>query len=415
MSQQMNARRLVILLGLVGLIGGLVLGTVVGHLSEGTGRADEPVIAQARDAVPRVAPGQPASFADLADECEPTVVSIGFLAKEGEEKSAQGQYPESPFPMPPDLPEPFHKFFDFNTPQSDQGGEEKKPSVDPKVLEGVENFVPVGSGVIIDPSGYIITNHHVTVPLKGKKITVVLSSERQYSAELVGSDQETDLALLRFRPKARVKAARLGDSDKVRIGDWVMAIGNPFGFEHTVTVGVLSARGRRLGVGTYDNFLQTDAAINPGNSGGPLFNTNGEVVGINTAITAAGQGIGFAVPSNMVRSVIAHIKEHGRVVRGYVGVSLLDVSAERQKRGNVSEGAWVAGVQQGGPADKAGIKQGDIVASFDGIQIRNANELIAAVASTDVGKRAPVELIRGGKTLRVSVVVSERPPKNELR
>lgn len=413
MSEQNRTRRLVIVLGLVGLVVGLTLGMVAGHLSIGPGRAGEQVIAQARSLAPS---GQPQSFADLADRCEPTVVSVGFMVKAGEEETARRPRRGFPFGPPPDMPEEFRRFFrEFSEPQAQEEEPGPKPPVDPKVFEGTETFVPVGSGVVIDAkAGYILTNHHVTVPLKDKKFTVMLSSDQRLPAEVVGSDSETDIALLRFRPKSPVQEARLGDSDRVRVGDWVMAIGNPFGMEHTVTVGVLSARGRRIGVGTYDNFLQTDAAINPGNSGGPLFNMAGEVIGINTAINAAGQGIGFAVPSNAVKEVVAQIKAHGKVTRGYIGVSLLDPARESQKRGDVKEGAWVAGVQPGSVADKAGIKVGDIIIRFGDQRIRDANELIRVVARAEIGKSVPLELIRAGKTQRASIAVAERPPKERL-
>jgi serine protease Do len=268
----------------------------------------------------------------------------------------------------------------------------------------------LGSGFIIDKDGYIITNNHVVEG--AQEIKVKLTDGREFSAKVMGKDPKTDLALIKISSLFKdLPVLALGDSDKIRVGDWVIAVGNPFGLEHTVTQGIISATGRVIGSGPYDNFLQTDAPINPGNSGGPLINVMGEVVGVNSAIIAGGQGIGFAIPSNMAKSVSAQLKEKGKVTRGWIGVSIQSVSPEIAKAFGLKEekGALVAGVVAGSPAEAAGIKRGDIIVSFDGKEIKNSTDLPVRVAEAQLGRTVTVKVLREGKETDLSVKVSEMP------
>ena len=266
----------------------------------------------------------------------------------------------------------------------------------------------LGSGFIIDPAGLIITNNHVVEG--ADKITVKLIGGKDYQATIKGRDPKTDLALIQIsNPPPDLVFLKLGDSDAVRVGDWVMAVGNPFGLSHTVTQGIISAKGRVIGAGPYDNFLQTDASINPGNSGGPLLNLSGEVVGINTAILASGQGIGFATPSNMAKSVIPQLKEKGKVVRGMIGVQVQNVTPELAKSFGLPEpkGALVAEVFPDSPAAKAGIHHGDIIIEFNGHPIHEMNDLPRLVADTAPGTKATVKVLREGKEKDLTVTITE--------
>jgi serine protease Do len=265
----------------------------------------------------------------------------------------------------------------------------------------------LGSGFIIDKEGYIITNNHV---IEGaSEIHVRLSTEKEYEAEIVGRDSKTDIALIKIKAWNDLPVVELGDSDRVEIGEWVMAIGNPFGLSHTVTVGIVSAKGRVIGSGPYDDFIQTDASINPGNSGGPLFNINGEVVGINTAIVASGQGIGFAIPINVAKEIIPQLKKKGKVTRGGIGVYVQKMTPELAKSFGLEkgEGALVADVIPGGSAETAGIRRGDVITKFDGKEIHEMNELPRLVAATPVGKEVEVDLLREGKPLKLKLKVGE--------
>ena len=265
----------------------------------------------------------------------------------------------------------------------------------------------LGSGFIIDKDGHIITNNHV---IEGaSEIRVRLSTEKEFDAEIIGRDPKTDLALIKIKSWNDLPVVELGDSDKVEIGEWVMAIGNPFGLSHTVTVGIVSAKGRAIGSGPYDDFIQTDASINPGNSGGPLFNINGEVVGINTAIVASGQGIGFAIPINVAREIIPQLKKKGKVTRGGIGVYVQKMTPELAKSFGLEkgEGALVADVIAGGAAETAGIKRGDVILRFDGKEVHEMNELPRIVAATPVGKDVEMEILREGKPLKLKLKVGE--------
>jgi len=264
----------------------------------------------------------------------------------------------------------------------------------------------LGSGFILDKEGYILTNNHVVE--KAREISVRLLNKKEYRAEIVGRDPKTDIALLKIHAKG-LQPLPLGDSDELQVGDWVIAIGNPFGLGHTVTVGIISAKERVIGAGPYDNFLQTDAAINPGNSGGPLLNLKGEVIGINTAIVAQAQGIGFAIPINMAKNVVTQLKRHHHVIRGWLGVMIQQVTPQiAQALGlKTPEGALVGDVTPGGPADKAGIKRGDVIIEYDGHPIKEMNELPRLVAMTPVGKKVKVKVWRNGKIKTFEVKIGE--------
>ncbi len=267
----------------------------------------------------------------------------------------------------------------------------------------------LGSGVIISEDGYIVTNNHVVE--KATEIKVKLDDGREFEAKVVGRDPKTDLALIKVKPAGRFpKPAKLGDSDNLNVGDWVIAVGNPFGLGHTVTVGIISAKGRVIGAGPYDDFLQTDAAINPGNSGGPLFNMDGEVVGINTAIIAQGQGIGFAIPINLVKALLPQLKQ-GKVVRGWLGVMIQDLNQELAKSFNLSssEGALISEVMENSPAEKAGIQRGDVVLRFNGNPVKDARSLSRLVAQTQPGTKVKVTVLRGGQEKNIDVIVGQMP------
>jgi serine protease Do len=267
----------------------------------------------------------------------------------------------------------------------------------------------LGSGFIIDKEGYILTNNHVVE--KASSIKVKLSDDREYDARVIGKDAKTDIALIKINAKNSLPVALLGDSDVLDVGDWVMAVGNPFGLEHTVTAGIVSARGRVIGQGPYDDFIQTDASINPGNSGGPLFNLKGEVIGINTAIYSGGQGIGFAIPINEAKSLLTQLKSKGKVVRGWLGVVIQKVTPELAKGFGLkgSEGALVSDVAANSPAGKADIKRGDVIVAFDGKRIKDMEQLPRIVGATEIGKKVKVNLIRSGKPMEVVVTVAEVP------
>ncbi len=263
----------------------------------------------------------------------------------------------------------------------------------------------LGSGIIYDKEGYIITNNHVVE--RASEIKVKLHDGSEYDAKVIGTDPKTDLALIKIEADKPLPTLSLGDSDALQVGEWVIAIGNPFGLEHTVTVGVVSAKGRVIGTGPYDDFIQTDASINPGNSGGPLLNTSGEVVGVNTAIVAAGQGIGFATPSNITRRVIEDLRTKGSVVRGWLGVVIQRMSPDLAKSFGLEEntGALVAEIVEDSPAQKAGIKRGDVIIKFNGAEIKTMDVLPRRVAATRPGKKATVTILRDGKKKSLKVTI----------
>ena len=342
----------------------------------------------------------PETFAELAQKASGAVVNIS--TEKTIKTGGKGRPKEflGPGPMPGPLPgpspfgpeDPFRDFF------------EKFFGDAPKTFK----HRSLGSGFIIDPAGYIITNNHVVEG--ADKIKVKLVGGKEYQAAIKGRDPKTDLALIQItNPPKDLPHLVLGDSEAIRVGDWVMAVGNPFGLSHTVTQGIISAKGRVIGAGPYDNFLQTDASINPGNSGGPLLNLKGEVVGINTAILASGQGIGFATPSNMAKSVIPQLKEKGKVTRGMLGVQVQNVTPELAKSFGMTEpmGALVAEVNPGTPAEKAGLQRGDIILEFDGHPIHEMNELPRLVAETHPGTTSTLKVLRNGKEKTFKLTVTE--------
>ncbi len=269
----------------------------------------------------------------------------------------------------------------------------------------------LGSGFIIRKDGLILTNFHVIE--NAEEIVIRLNDEREFKAKVIGKDKKVDIALLKIEDKGELPLADLGDSDKLEIGEWVMAIGNPFGLGHTVTAGIVSAKGRVIGAGPYDDFIQTDASINPGNSGGPLFNMKGEVVGINTAITASGQGIGFAIPINVVKNLLPQLEKEGKITRGWLGVMIQEITKELAKSLNLKseDGALVGDVIAGGPAETAGIKRGDVVAEFNGNKIKKMKDLPAVVANTPVGKEVKVKVIREGAEKIITVKIGKLEEK----
>lgn len=269
----------------------------------------------------------------------------------------------------------------------------------------------LGSGVIVDKLGYILTNNHVIE--KADQIEVRLSDKRKFSATVVGRDPKTDLAVIKIEAAADLPAAKLGDSDKVRIGQWAIAIGNPFGLDRTVTMGIISATGRaQVGVTTYENFIQTDASINPGNSGGPLLNLDGEVIGINTAIVAVGQGIGFAIPINMAKSVMDQLVQRGKVVRGWLGVSIQELTDELASGFGVTpnSGVLVADVIKGSPAEAAGMRSGDIVVEFEGNPVTEVAQLQRYVAAVPPARVVKVGVVRDKQRRTLTVKIGEMPP-----
>ncbi len=269
----------------------------------------------------------------------------------------------------------------------------------------------LGSGFIISEDGYIITNNHVVE--RATDIKVILQNGDSYPAKIIGTDPKSDLAVLKIEPKTKLPAVRFGNSDRLEIGDWVLAIGNPFGLGHTVTSGIISAKGRSLGLGSYDDFVQTDAAINPGNSGGPLFNFQGEVVGVNTAIIAGGQGIGFAIPVNIAKNVVSQLRNGGKVVRGWIGVYVQPVTPEIAESLKLEEddGALVADVTDGGPADKAGVQRGDIIIELNGNKIDEMPDLPKLVASYAPGTKTKMKVLRDGKEKVLNIKLGELPEK----
>ena len=324
----------------------------------------------------------------IAKEVMPSVVNINTT------KIIKRRNPFfSPFPSPFGPSDPFEEFFKkfFGGMQPYQEFKERS----------------LGSGFIISKDGYILTNNHVIA--NADEIYVTLPDRHRYKAKVVGTDPKTDIALIKINPKGEnLKPVKLGDSDKLQVGDWVVAIGNPFGFSRTVTVGIVSAKGRVIGAGPYDDFIQTDAAINPGNSGGPLINMKGEVIGINTAIIASAQGIGFAIPINMAKALLPQLKK-GKVVRGWLGVTIQEVTEDLAQYFGMKEphGALVTSVFPDSPAEKAGIKKGDIILEFDGHKIQGIHDLTRIVATTPVGKVVDVKILRRGKIITLKVKVGE--------
>lgn len=335
-------------------------------------------------------------FTGLAASSGQAVVNISTVKIVKKQQNMQRLFPQNPHGQ-----NPFGDFFDqFDRFFGEQG---RRAPREQRSL---------GSGFVISADGYIVTNNHV---IEGAdKIKVNLQSgknaDKSYDAELIGADTETDLALLKIDAGSSLPVLAFGDSDALKVGQWVMAIGNPFGLDHTVTAGIVSAKGRTIGAGPYDNFIQTDASINPGNSGGPLLNLDGEVIGINTAIIASGQGIGFAIPSKLARQVIDQLKEHKSVKRGWLGVSIQDLDENSAKALGMNEarGALVANVTPGDPAEKNGVRAGDVIVAVDGVDIEDSGDLTRKIGDLLPGVKITLSVWRKGGTTKVPVVLGER-------
>lgn len=332
-----------------------------------------------------------AAFVSVAQRVRPAVVHVGTIqvARSRRPPSVPGPLADDPF---------FKDFFDqFFGRRGPGAPEEFRQS-------------GLGSGVILDKRGYVLTNFHV---VKGADAVLLrLSSKQEFRGKVVGTDPKTDLAVIRFDPTSTdLAVATIGNSDSLKVGEWAIAIGNPFGLDQTVTVGVISATGRSdVGIATYENFIQTDASINPGNSGGPLVNLRGEVVGINTAIVAAGQGIGFAIPANMVKRVVAQLLDRGKVTRGWIGISVQPLTPElaQSLKLNNARGAVVARVHPDGPAASV-MKQNDVVQEFEGVAVEDYSHLQRLTADAEVGKTVTVKILRRGEQHTVQVKIAEAP------
>lgn len=338
----------------------------------------------------------PDSFADLVEKLIPSVVNIS--ATRVIETRSQNPFP---FQFPPG--HPFEDLFkDF-----DRGGSPQKRKTQ-----------SLGSGFIIDKEGIIITNNHVIQSAEG--IFVKLTNGKEYEAKILGTDPTSDIAVIKISTKDNLKAVTFADSDKARVGDWVVAIGNPFGLGGTVTAGIISARNRDISLGKYDDFIQTDASINQGNSGGPLFNIKGEVVGINSAIlsnSGGSVGIGFAIPANFAKNVVQQITQYGEIKRGYIGVRIQDVTKEiADSLGlKTQEGALVSSTTTGGPADKAGIEAGDIILEFNNKKVDNMRKLPKIVAETSIGQSVEVKVWRNKKILTKNITVTRLEETSEYK
>jgi serine protease Do len=339
-------------------------------------------------------PMVPANFNDLAEKVRSGVVNVQVVKKVKNIGFGFRQF-GNPFGEK----NPFGNFFGPFSEGNPPGGFEQRG---------------VGSGFVMNREGYILTNNHVVED--ADQIKVKLANGKEFEGKVVGRDPKTDLALIKINAPSDLQPLTLGNSDDLKVGSWVVAVGSPFGLEQTVTAGIVSAKGRVIGSGPYDNFIQTDASINPGNSGGPLVNMKGEVVGINTAIIASGQGIGFAIPINMAKEIAPQLQEKGHVTRGWLGVGVQEVTPELAKSFGLKEkkGALVAEVVSGSPAEKAGIEQGDVIVEFDGKEVTESKDLPRIVASTPVGKAVPIKLSRSGKFLDRQVKVGEMEEKTEV-
>ena len=366
---------------------------VRGHL--GRGGAATPSSPQAATGI-ALAENLQMGFVDVAQHVRPAVVHLGTI-----QRAKQRRGPN----LPQGNDDPFFRdFFNqfFGSEGPDSRSEFRRPGL--------------GSGVIIDKRGLVLTNVHV---VKGAdEILIRLSDKREYRGQILGTDPKTDLALVKFQPDHELTVASLGNSDALQVGEWAIAIGNPFGLDQTVTVGVISATGRSdVGIATYENFIQTDASINPGNSGGPLVNLKGQVIGVNTAIVAAGQGIGFAIPINMVKRVVDQLVDKGKVVRGWLGVALQPLSPDlAQSLGlDGTIGAVVGSTIAGSPAAQAGLEQGDVIVAFDKTPVEDYRHVQRLVAETRAGKNVTLQIVRKKQKMDVTVMIAETPEDSGRR
>jgi serine protease Do len=342
-------------------------------------------------------------FADIVEPLMPAVVNV-YSTKYHKK---QNHLPHAPMPQfPKGSPfEQFNEFFErFDAPIDEIYSDPKANSL--------------GSGFIIDETGYIVTNHHV---IEGADEINVKLGDDELPAKLIGSDQRTDLALIKIESKTKLPFVKFGDSSKARVGDWIIAIGNPFGLGGTVTAGIVSSKGRDINnAGIVDDFIQTDAAINGGNSGGPMFNVHGEVIGVNTAIfspSGTNIGIGFAIPSTTAQNVIAQLKEHGKVSRGLLNIQIQEVTSEIAEGLGLKEssGALITDVEAGGDGDVAGLRPGDIIVEFNGLQIKNSRKLQIAVAETPINTMAKIIVLRGNKKLELQCLIKDREKKTSSK
>lgn len=339
---------------------------------------------------PLEAIAQPPDFVELSTRLKPVVVNISTakMIRPQRPFRAPGQDPRFRSPQDEFFEDFFERFFQ---------GQPQQPRKERSL----------GSGFIISRDGFVLTNAHVVEGADEVKVT--LSDGRSITAEVRGIDPKLDIGLLKINAGDNLPVAELGDSGDLKVGEWVLAIGNPFGLEETVTAGIVSAKERVIGAGPYDEFIQTDASINPGNSGGPLFNIKGKVVGINTAIVAGGQGIGFATPINAAKLILPELRKTGHVTRGWLGVGVQQLTEELAASFGLKEakGALVSEVMEGSPAAAAGIKRGDILLAYGGRAVEQVSDLPRAVAATPVGQKVPVKIFRGGKTMEVQVTVAK--------
>ncbi|MFN6955351.1 MAG: Do family serine endopeptidase [Acetobacteraceae bacterium] len=375
MAVPANRRRPALIAGVLAL----ALGTTALTALPGTAQQPPPVAASA---IPRIGP----DFADVVERVAPSVVRVITTTRAA---PASTEIP----PRGP-MEEMFRRF----------GGQAPGAPVPRRGGQG--------SGFIVDPAGYIVTNAHVVGA--EAEVQVALADGRTLPARVVGRDAATDIALLKVEAGAPLPALRFGDSDRTRVGEWVMAMGSPFGLGGSVTAGIVSARGRQIGAGPYDDFIQTDASINPGNSGGPLFNAAGEVVGVNTAIVSPSGGnigIGFAVPSRMAQSIVAQLREHGAVRRGWLGVSLQPMDAEMAAALGTAgaKGALINAVEPGSPAARAGLRAGDVVTAIDGRAVETPRDLAAGVAAVPPGSTATLAILRDGASTEARVEIGSHP------
>jgi len=387
---------------------------VMCHAKDETAKTE--TVAKPESVTSPIPPGAPATFADIAHDLLPAVVNISSTMKveERDNENNNGGDEQGPMPEMPQFPpgSPFEDFFEqFMNRHGQGGGMGNEPAIPAASL---------GSGFVIDADkGYVVTNNHVIKD--ADEVRVTFGDDETLEAKIIGKDEKMDLAVLQVKSDKKLTAVKFGDSDKMRVGDWVLAIGNPFGLGGTVTAGIISAQQRNINAGQYDDFIQTDASINRGNSGGPMFDLQGNVIGINTAIfspSGGSVGIGFAIPSNMAKTVINQLIEYGKTRRGWIGVRIQTVTEEIAESLSIKEthGALVASVTPGGPAEKAKLQQGDVITEFDGKSVNAMRNLPRIVAETPIDKTVEMKFWRDGnlKTAKIKVGELEKAEEDGL-